>query len=75
MASWPLCDDLLRLLFPHLEKVLVEQVRRVDGTVWLSARTPTDAVLACPDCQTLSRRVHSRYRRKVADTAVGGQSV
>ncbi|MGJ6970112.1 ISL3 family transposase, partial [Streptosporangium sp. G11] len=25
--------------------------------------------------QTLSRRVHSRYRRKVADTAVGGQSV
>ncbi|MEU8384951.1 ISL3 family transposase [Streptosporangium sp. NPDC048865] len=75
MASWPLCDDLLYLLFPHLEKVLVEQVSRVDGTVWISARTPADVALACPDCRVVSRRVHSRYRRKVADTAVGGQPV
>ncbi|MFD8534486.1 ISL3 family transposase [Streptosporangium canum] len=75
MASWPLCEDLLHLLFPHLKKVLVEQVSRVDETVYISARTHTDTALACPDCQSLSRRVHSRYRRRVADTAVGGQPV
>jgi transposase len=70
-----LCEDLLYLLFPHLEKVLVEQARRVDGTIWISARTRADVALACPDCQMVSRRVHSRYRRRVADTAVGGQPV
>ncbi|MFF3445487.1 ISL3 family transposase [Streptosporangium sp. NPDC002721] len=75
MASWPLCEDLLYLLFPHLEKVLVEQVCRMEGAVWISARTRSDTALACPDCRALSQRVHSRYRRKVADTAVGGQPV
>lgn len=75
VASWPLCEDLLRLLFPHLEKVLVEQVSRVKETIWISARTRPDTASACPDCRVSSRRVHSRYRRKVADMAAGGQPV
>ena len=29
----------------------------------------------CPGCGVVSRRVHSSYRRKLADTASGGQEV
>jgi transposase len=30
---------------------------------------------ACPGCGVVSRRVHSRYERQLADTAAGGQGV
>jgi len=30
---------------------------------------------ACPSCGVVSRRVHSRYQRRLADTASGGQEV
>ena len=30
---------------------------------------------ACPGCGVVSQRVHSRYQRKLADTASGGQEV
>ena len=30
---------------------------------------------ACPGCGVVSRRVHSRYQRQLADTASGGQEV
>jgi len=30
---------------------------------------------ACPGCGVLSRRVHSRYQRRLADTASGAQEV
>jgi transposase len=30
---------------------------------------------ACPGCGVMSRRVHSRYLRQLADTASGGQEV
>ncbi len=75
MARWPLCEDLLHVVFPHLDKVLVERVSRVGEVVWISARTRTDTALPCPDCRTPSQRVHSRYRRHLADMAVGGQPV
>ncbi|MER8161203.1 transposase family protein [Streptomyces sp. NPDC094472] len=32
-------------------------------------------MLPCPDCGRVSVRVHSRYRRRLADVAVGGRSV
>jgi transposase len=70
-----LCEDLLRVVFPHLDEVLVERVRRVNGVVQVSARTRADSVLPCPDCGVASRRTHSRYRRRIMDTAVGGQPV
>lgn len=38
------------------------------------ARTSTRGA-ACPGCGVLSRRVHSRYERKLANTASGGQEV
>ncbi|MFJ6419233.1 ISL3 family transposase [Paeniglutamicibacter sp. NPDC091659] len=63
------------MVFPYLNDVLVERVSRLDGTVQVSARTREDSVFPCPGCGVLSRRVHSRYRRRIADTAIGGQPV
>ncbi|WTW93483.1 ISL3 family transposase [Streptomycetaceae bacterium NBC_01309] len=75
MPSSPLCDQLLDVVFPCLGTVLVEQVEVVDGTVRISARTREDVALPCPSCGAVSGRVHSRYRRRVADAAVGGRPV
>ncbi|MER6564182.1 ISL3 family transposase [Streptomyces sp. NPDC001027] len=61
-------------MFPHLEKVLVEQVCVEDGVVRVQART-RDGALACPDCGVSSARVHNWYRRCLADAAVGGRPV
>lgn len=75
MGSLRECEDLLRVVFPHWDRVLVEQVRRVGGMVRVSARTRAEDAFPCPGCGVLSRRAHSRYRRLIADTAVGGQPV
>jgi transposase len=63
------------VVFPHLEKVLVEHIGVEGGTVRISARTREGVAVACPGCGVLSARVHSRYERHVADTAVGGRPV
>jgi transposase len=42
--------------------------------VCIRARTPADEA-ACPKCGAVSRRVHSRYTRQLADTAISGQRV
>ncbi|MFI1184641.1 ISL3 family transposase [Streptomyces sp. NPDC020799] len=63
------------MVFPHLEKVLVEQVVVVGGVLRITARTRDGVLLPCPDCGTESRRVHSRYQRHLADAAVGGRPV
>jgi transposase len=62
------------VLLPHLAGVQVEQVSRSGRLVRVSART-TAASATCPGCGTLSRRVHSRYERRLLDTAVGGSEV
>jgi hypothetical protein len=54
--------------------VAVERVFVVGKTVHVLART-CGSEAACPECGTVSRRVHSRYRRQLADTACGGQEV
>ncbi|MER5473505.1 transposase family protein [Streptomyces sp. NPDC002935] len=74
MAWSAVCDDWLGIVFPHLEKVLVERVRVEDGVVRVEARTRDD-VLPCPACGVPSRRVHSWYQRCLADAAVGGRAV
>jgi hypothetical protein len=58
---------------PHWDRVLVEHVHRVGGMARVSARTRAEDAFPCQDCAVLSRRAHSRYRRLIADTAVGGQ--
>jgi transposase len=61
-------------LVPHLASVAVERISVVGKTVHVLART-CGSEAACPDCGTVSRRVHSRYRRQLADTACGGREV
>ena len=42
--------------------------------VRIQARTCSPAAV-CPGCSGVSRRVHSRYGRRLLDTAAGGQEV
>jgi zinc-finger of transposase IS204/IS1001/IS1096/IS1165 len=54
--------------------VEIEEVSRVGGLVRVLART-TARVAACSGCGAVSRRVQSRYERRLLDTAIGGWEV
>jgi transposase len=54
--------------------VVVERIARVGCVIEIRARA-RGSTAACPDCGDCSRRVHSRYERSLADTAIGGQPV
>ena len=54
--------------------VVVDRVERWPGLVCLSARSRSGEA-PCPRCQAVSCRVHSRYTRRLADAAIGGQRV
>ncbi|MFJ9953594.1 ISL3 family transposase [Kitasatospora sp. NPDC091207] len=60
------------LWFPRVDGVLVEGVLVEAELVVLRVRAETVGV-ACPDCGSVSSRVHSRYVRRLADSAVGGR--
>jgi transposase len=52
----------------------------VEGTVWEENRSTITVRSArdfghCPSCGAVSRRVHSRYQRRVADLPLAGRSV
>ena len=64
----------MRVLLPHLVGVVVAGVRRVGSTIHIAAEPRGDRG-RCPRCQGESARVHSRYRRQLADTAIGGNPV
>ena len=64
----------LDVLLPHLAGVAVERVDRWPGLVCLSVR-PRGKEGSCPRCRAVSSRVHSRYARRLADAAIGGQRV
>jgi transposase len=69
------CDrDMVDVVFPHLDAVLVEQVEREGGTVRVVARSHGEPV-PCPCCSTLTGKVHGYYRRRVADSPAGGAPV
>jgi transposase len=61
-------------MLPHLADVQVEEVSRVGRSVRVVARTRSSSAV-CPGCGTESRRVHSRYERRLLDTAAGGGEV
>jgi transposase len=54
--------------------VAVERVSAAGRSVHVLARTCAGEA-ACTGCGTVSRRVHSSYQRRLADTASGGQEV
>ncbi|GGU96555.1 hypothetical protein GCM10010211_74890 [Streptomyces albospinus] len=70
-----MCDGLLDIVFPHLKTVLVEHVCVEGGTVHVTPRTPDNRAVDCPSCGVAAHRVHGRYQRHLADTAVAGRPV
>jgi len=61
-----------RVLLPQLSPVVVDDICRVDGVMRISAH-PTARAARCIRCGQVSRRVHSSYRRRLADLPVAGQ--
>lgn len=65
----------LGILLPHLAGVVVvEGVVAAAGLLLVLARASAEAA-PCPVCGAVSARVHSRYPRRLADTAIGGRRV
>ena len=65
---------LLGVLLPHEADVEVAGVSRVGGSVRILARSRSSSA-RCPGCGAVSWRVHSRYQRRLLDSAVGGCEV
>jgi transposase len=61
-------------MLPHLADLRVERICRTGNLIRVAARA-TVSMSACPGCGTVSRRVHSRYERRLLDTAAGGCEV
>ncbi|MFE3000709.1 ISL3 family transposase [Nocardia sp. NPDC059246] len=70
------CSDreLKTVLLPHPAASRIDAVHAVGPGVRIEARTGTDPV-ECPGCGIASHRVHSRYDRWLADTALAGREV
>jgi hypothetical protein len=62
------------MLLPHLAGVITETAELADGRLRIWAHSGTEGA-ACRRCGQFSSRVHSRYRRRLADTPVGGHPV
>src|SRR5919202_5794678 len=63
-----------KLLFPHLQSMHIESVT-LDGNTVTLAVAVKGTTAPCPLCRCPSTRVHSRYRRTVADLPVSGRAV
>jgi transposase len=64
----------LEVLLPHLAGVVVEEIEVAGAFLCVRARGRAEGA-ACPGCGACSRRVHSRYERRLADAAIGGRRV
>nr|WP_245846917.1 transposase family protein [Paracoccus seriniphilus] len=51
-----------------------EQVELIGNTIRVHARSAKTAA-TCPRCDTVSRHIHSRYRRQPADLPAYGRAV
>ncbi|MEU0375531.1 transposase family protein [Streptomyces sp. NPDC006283] len=70
-----MADVLLQdLWFHQVEGVVIENVVPDGELVVVRARAAAERAV-CPACGTGSSRVHSRYVRRLADSAVGGRPV
>jgi transposase len=64
----------LEVLLPHLAGIIVETAELADGRLCIRAHARADSA-ACGRCGQVSARVHSTYRRRLADAPVGGHPV
>jgi hypothetical protein len=67
-------SGLLTILFPHLARLRITRVFQTGRSVRIQASTH-DPQAACPACSVHAQRVHSRYERRVSDTAVSGREL
>jgi transposase len=66
--------DAVERLLPHLSGIEIDDV--VDaGCDYVVAAQVRGGEAGCPSCESPSSRVHSRYRRTVADVPVAGRPV
>jgi transposase len=61
-------------LLPHLAVLRIDRTCVKAGRVRIEAAT-TSAEVPCPGCGVPAARVHSRYLRCLADSAIGGRQV
>jgi len=62
------------VLLPHLRALEIERIERLSDQVTVFARHRS-MIARCPACGTASTRVHGRYHRRLADTALAGASL
>src|SRR5690242_1431893 len=74
VLSWVVAECCCRVLIPQLSPVVLDRIDRVDGTVLISAH-PRARASRCRRCARVSTRLHSRYRRHLADLPVSGHPV
>src|SRR5579875_3778907 len=75
VPRWVVCDrDIVDVVFPHLNAVLVERVEREGDAVRVVARSRGEPV-PCPSCGTPAGKVHGYCRRRLADSPAGGAPV
>ncbi len=61
-------------MFPHLDGLRIDAVTSTGSRVNLEVSTCGETV-ACPGCGVFSRRIHSRYQRRLSDTAITSREV
>jgi len=64
----------LGVLPPHLAGTVAEKAELAGARLCIWARARAEQA-SCPACGRFSVRVHSRYQRRLADAAIGGQKV
>ena len=64
----------LETFLPYLASVVVKFVEHSAAEIVLHAHARA-ATATCPHCFSTSGRVHGRYVRRLADTAIGGRAV
>src|SRR4051812_31304151 len=70
--SWGGLSALKDVLFPNAEGMVLDRLTEVSGVVVAEAHSAVPE-LRCTDCATASRRVHSRYGRRLAEHPIGGR--
>jgi transposase len=61
-------------LLPHLAGLRIERTLVLDGVVHVEARRVMKSA-PCPTCGRRSRRIHSRYTRRITDEPLGERQV
>lgn len=64
-------DELIKLLDENLEYIDHEVI---EDTIQINVKSSKKEA-CCPDCNTFSKRIHSRYKRSFQDLPVSGKKV